>query len=241
MNGMSTDFIYNGTRTSKTRECWRKSRSHRVIGDSGDMSRGALLLRSVQRTKSCCTAQSSRRGAPRIAKFRQMKMDEPLMKNENLVLYLNDHLAGSVGALELLDRLIRTYEDRSIVGFCREMKSEVEADQQVLRDVMTALDIEESSLRKASAWVAEKFSRAKLAMDGNESGEIGLVEALEGLVLGIKGKEGLWSALAAIQATWPPLKSLDFSRLKQRAIEQGMRVDAMRLKAATEAFQPNPA
>lgn len=163
-----------------------------------------------------------------------------LAKNENLSLYLNDHLAGSVGALELLERLIRTYEGHSIVGICREIKREIEADQQVLRDVMTALGVEESAFRKAGAWVAEKLSRAKLAIEGDESGEIGLVEALEGLVLGIKGKEGLWSALAAIQAAWSPLKQFDFSRLKQRAIEQGMSVDAMRLQAATEAFQASP-
>ena len=162
------------------------------------------------------------------------------MKNENLGIYLNDHLAGSVGALELLERLIRTYEDHSIVGFCREIKSEVEADQQVLRNVMAALGVEESAFRKASAWVAEKLSRAKLAIERNDSGEIGLVEALEGLVLGIKGKEGLWSALAGIQATWAPLKQFDFSRLKQRAVEQAMRVETMRLSAATEAFQPSP-
>jgi hypothetical protein len=45
--------------------------------------------------------------------------DERTMKNESLDLYLNDHLAGSVGALELFDRRIRIYEDRRIAGFCR--------------------------------------------------------------------------------------------------------------------------
>jgi hypothetical protein len=161
------------------------------------------------------------------------------MKNDNLILYLNDHMAGSVGALELIERLIRSYEGRPIAQFCSEIKREVEADQKVLRDVMKALDIEESSLRKAGAWVAEKFSRKKLAIENSEPGTIGLVEALEGLVLGIKGKEGLWSALSAIQKAWPQLTALDFSRLKQRAVDQGMRVDEMRLKAATEAFQPS--
>ena len=32
------------------------------------------------------------------------------MSKEELPIYLNDHLAGSVGALELLDRLIETYK-----------------------------------------------------------------------------------------------------------------------------------
>ena len=83
------------------------------------------------------------------------------MKNEHLATYLNDHLAGSAGALELLDRMIDHYEEQPIRQFCRQIRAEVSADQEELLKMMKSIDVREGSLRKAGAWVAEKFSRAK--------------------------------------------------------------------------------
>jgi len=159
------------------------------------------------------------------------------MKNKDLATYLNDHLAGSIGALDLLDRMIATYEEQPMAQFCREMRAEISADQDKLREIMKAIDVEESSLRKAGAWIMEKFSRAKLSLGDEEPADLGLVQALESLVLGIKGKEGLWRALTAVQPDWPELRQFDFARLERRAGEQGTRVDVERIQAATEAFR----
>ena len=41
----------------------------------------------------------------------------------NLPSYLNDHLAGSVAALELLDRLIEIYEARMLGEFFQELRT----------------------------------------------------------------------------------------------------------------------
>jgi hypothetical protein len=49
---------------------------------------------------------------------------------------------------------------------------------------------QESAVRKAGAWVAERFSRVKIRLSDFEEGQIGLFHALEGLVLGIFGKRG---------------------------------------------------
>ncbi len=160
------------------------------------------------------------------------------MKNSHLATYLNDHLAGSVGALEILDRLIDTYHDLPIAQFCREARGEISDDQDDLREVLKALEISESSVRMAGAWLVEKFSRAKIRLEGEGIREPGLVLALESLVLGVKGKEVLWRSLAAVQAKWPPLQRFDFARLVQRAIGQGARIDEQRVAAASEAFAP---
>ncbi|HZJ38541.1 MAG TPA: hypothetical protein VFD18_05155 [Chthoniobacterales bacterium] len=42
--------------------------------------------------------------------------------------YLNDHLAGSIAALELLDRLIEVSEGNPREQFFRELRSEIDAD-----------------------------------------------------------------------------------------------------------------
>ncbi len=154
--------------------------------------------------------------------------------NENLATYLKDHLAGSVGALEVLDGLISGHGGQAIVSFFQEAKDEIESDQNQLQEVMKALNIEEGSVRKAGAWIGEKLSRIKLS-PGSEG--IGLAQSLESLVLGIKGKELLWRALAAVQKSWLELEPFDFERLIRRAQEQAARVEAKGLQVAGDLFR----
>ena len=160
------------------------------------------------------------------------------MQNDDLAIYLNDHLAGSVGALEMLDHLIKTYEGKPIAQSCREWREEISADQDELRNIMRALDVKESGVRKAGAWIGEKLGRMKLGLEGEGARDAGLFVALEALVLGIKGKEVLWRALAVVQENWPPLQRFDFARLQKRAVEQGERVNAKRLETARAALAP---
>ncbi len=161
------------------------------------------------------------------------------MNLEHLNSYLNDHLAGSVGALELLDRLIEIYQEKPLEGFFRDLRAEIEADQEVLKSLIAGLGQEESTVRKAGAWVMEKLSRAKIQPGEAEKGEMGLFLALEGLALGITGKRALWRALAAASATVPRLRTLDYDELEKRAEEQHDRVEAKRLEIARKVFKSN--
>lgn len=156
------------------------------------------------------------------------------MRNDNLATYLNDHLAGSVAAIEMIEHLIKTYEGRPIEQFCKKLCADINSDQTELRGLMRSLEIKESSARKAGAWVAEKFSRPKLGRRSEGTEEVGFLQALEGLVLGIRGKEGLWRALGEVKKSWLALQQFDFERLEKRAIEQGGRVEAKRLEVARE-------
>lgn len=161
------------------------------------------------------------------------------MSKEELPIYLNDHLAGSVGALELLDRLIETYKGKPLEQFFNDLRNEIDADQDTLKDLIKKLGKEESAVRKAGAWVAEKLSRAKIRLSHSEGGQMGLFHALEGLVLGITGKRGLWTALAAAANTVPQLRGLDYGRLIERAADQCDRVEAKRLEVARDLFSSN--
>jgi hypothetical protein len=57
------------------------------------------------------------------------------MSKEELTIYLNDHLAGSVGALELVDHLIETYKGKPLEEFFRDLRNEIGADQDTLQDL----------------------------------------------------------------------------------------------------------
>ena len=159
------------------------------------------------------------------------------MHNDELATYLKDHLAGSVGAIEMLDHLIKVYEGKPTASFCKELREDIRLDQDELSEIMRVLEVKESGMRKAGAWVAEKLGRIKLGLEGEDQGDFGLFVALEALVLGIKGKEALWRALALAQGSWPALQRFDFARLQKRAVEQGERVDAKRLEAAGGALR----
>lgn len=158
---------------------------------------------------------------------------------EDLTSYLNDHLAGSVGALELLDRLVETYHGKPLGRFFAELRDEIEADQEVLKELIASLGEEESAVRKAGAWIAEKFSRARIQLSETREGEMGLFLALEGLALGIHGKRSLWRALAAALSTVPQLRRLNYGELEKRAAEQYDRVEARRLEVVREVFTTN--
>ncbi|MFN2622658.1 MAG: hypothetical protein ABR611_07415 [Chthoniobacterales bacterium] len=156
---------------------------------------------------------------------------------EDLSDYLNDHLAGSVGALELLDRLVHTYAGKPLERFFRELRDDIRKDQEQLEELIAKLGLKESAVRKAGAWIAEKFSRPKIDLEGDSTSDLGLFLALEALVLGITGKRSLWRALDAASRTVPALARLDYSGLEKRAIDQCERVEARRLEIARSVFK----
>jgi hypothetical protein len=99
---------------------------------------------------------------------------------------------------------------------------------------MRALGVEESKVRKVSAWAAEKVGRARLIVAGDKTGGLGLVLTLEGLIMGVTGKKLLWRALAAAKV--PRLNSYNLEQLQRRAEQQLERIEAERLSAIRKAF-----
>jgi hypothetical protein len=153
---------------------------------------------------------------------------------ERLHTYLNDHLAGSVAAIELLDDVIEHHSEDRFAKTFRNLRDEIQADQETLRNLIRKLGADESATRKAGAWLAEKFSRVKV---GDVDDGAGLLQALEALALGVTGKQLLWRSLAAIAQSFPALQGTDFSELEKRAHDQFERVETLRIQMAREAFR----
>jgi hypothetical protein len=152
--------------------------------------------------------------------------------------YLNDHLAGSISALEIIDHWAEAHKGKPLGSFFVQIETEIKADQETLRGIMRILKIEESKVRKAGAWAAEKLGRARLIIAGNEPGSLGLVLTLEGLIMGITGKKLMWASLAATKL--PSLNTYNFERLQRRAEQQIARLDAERIATVRQAFAGAP-
>lgn len=155
---------------------------------------------------------------------------------KELATYLNDHLAGSVAAIELLDHLIKEQAGQRLEKFLTDLCDEISADQQVLRDLIHKLGFEESAVRKTGAWVMEKLARPKMDVAGDEGGGLGVLQALEALALGITGKQLLWRSLGTVEANSTHLQGINLPSLEQRAVEQFERVERERLHLARAAL-----
>ncbi len=156
------------------------------------------------------------------------------MNAENLSTYLNDHLAGSVGALELIGHMMGTCADDAMKRWLEELNTEIQEDQETLRRVIATLGLQESGVRKAMAWVAEKVSRAKLPFAGG--GGLDHVQALEGLLLGVTGKKSLWHTLASVPELAALLAAFDLADLERRADDHFARIRTKAESVAKAAF-----
>src|SRR4051812_5158583 len=105
--------------------------------------------------------------------------------NGNLATYLNDHLAGSVVAIELIEHLEKVHAGSELAGKLSEIRAEILHDGAELQSLMERQRIEQSSARKAMAWLSEKFAEIKLGLDDASDGPLHLLEALEAIAVGI--------------------------------------------------------
>jgi hypothetical protein len=155
---------------------------------------------------------------------------------KDLETYLNDHLGGSAGAIEMLDDLIDKHDDDALKPFLKTLRADIESDQGELKRLLLALGISESGMRKAGAWVAEKFSRLKLGSTDSSEVNLPLLQSLESLSLGITGKRSLWRTLGAVGTSSPRLSGFDFALLEQRAADQFERTQAKAIEIAAKIF-----
>ena len=150
--------------------------------------------------------------------------------------YLNDHLAGSVAALDLLVHLTQQHAGTDLEEFFDTLRADILEDRDELAALMERLGVSSSRVRKAVAWVAEKFARLKLRLDDPEDGPLRLLESVEAVAIGIEGKLALWRALAAAAEIAPSLRGPEYGRLERRAAEQRDRLEPVRLDAARAAL-----
>jgi hypothetical protein len=153
-----------------------------------------------------------------------------------LAIYLNDHLAGAVGGLQLARRAAGANRSNEYGAFLSALAQEIEADLHALEDLMEQLDIGRDHFKLLAAWMAEKAGRLKL--NGRLLGysPLSRMVELELLALGVEGKLSLWRALQKLADDDRRLRAVDLARLAERARSQKRKLERRRLRAAREAF-----
>jgi hypothetical protein len=155
------------------------------------------------------------------------------MSRRHLSIYLNDHLAGATGGVELARRLRGSnMGNPAFEAPLSQVCGEIEEDRAVLEQVIERLDFSRSTVKPAAAWVAEKLGRLKLNGQLRGYSPLSRLIELEGLLIGITGKIGLWQTLRDLEAGGR--LEIDFEQLAVRAATQRTTIDELHRLAGVE-------
>jgi hypothetical protein len=168
--------------------------------------------------------------SPRPPGFAAVKRGSRLPMSQ-LEIYLNDHLAGATGGVELARRLRASNAGDAVFGEpLRRVCEEIEADRATLERVIERLGFSRSTVKPALAWVAEKLGRLKLNGQLRGYSPLSRLIELEGLLIGITGKIGLWQTLAELESS--SHLEVDLDQLSARAVAQRATIDELHRLAA---------
>jgi hypothetical protein len=153
-----------------------------------------------------------------------------------LAVYLQDHHAGAVTGLNLARRIAGQNEGTPYGEELARIAGEIERDQRTLEELMAKLDVGTDRIKDTVAWGGEKLGRLKPNARWFSYSPLSRLIELEGLVLGVTGKLGLWRALQRVAPEIDGLDGFDFAALAARADDQRARLEDLRLSAAAEAL-----
>jgi hypothetical protein len=158
------------------------------------------------------------------------------MNRKLLGIYLNDHLAGATGGLELAKRARGANKDNEYGEVLERIAREIDEDREALKGIMARLEIGTDRSKVAAGWVAEKVGRLKPNGQLTGYSPLSRLIELEGLALGITGKVSLWEALTEVADEDARLDRTELGELAQRAERQRAEVWRLRQRAASEAL-----
>lgn len=164
-----------------------------------------------------------------------------LLSDDQLTIYLNDHLAGSTFGVELARRCHASNQGNEFAPFLEELVAEIETDRGELEQIIDRLARPRDRIKPAAGWFAEKLGRLK--PNGRVLGysPLSRLLELEGLSGGVRGKLALWQALRAIAPSEPRLSAPQLERLIERAKAQLDGLTTKQTRAAELALSPGSA
>lgn len=148
--------------------------------------------------------------------------------------YLQDHHAGATAGFELARRTAGSNEGNEYGPGLKRIADEIGEDREILERVMERLEVKPSKIKDSGAWAFEKLGRLKPNDSVLSYSPLSRVIEIEGLVVGVTGKQALWEAIQT--AVGETLDGISFPELSARAADQRSRLEALRRKAAAEAF-----
>ena len=158
---------------------------------------------------------------------------------KSLEKYLNEHLAGSGSALGLLETLAEHQHDDAEIY--QTLRRGIFQNRLTLESLMHQWGFKRSTALEWAAKAVSQVALFRFKHHGLVKGQLGLVEALEALELGVHGQTLLWRSLADAVPAGLPASELDLPALLHSAETQKAEVERLRLAAVRAAFFAPPA
>ncbi|UUY46248.1 hypothetical protein NRK68_02845 [Streptomyces yangpuensis] len=153
-----------------------------------------------------------------------------------LAIYLNDHLTGANGGVEVLRRAADAHRGGALGTSLESLAEQVAQDRLSLRTLMADLDVPVMRTRAALGRLAEKVGRLKLNGRILARSPLSDVLELEAMRMGVEGKAACWRSLRSLARTDPRIDTALIEELLQRAEQQIRALEAMRSACASQLF-----
>ena len=150
-----------------------------------------------------------------------------------LGIYLNDHLAGATGGVELARRAARAHRGPAAASL-KQLAAEIAQDRVVLLEFMAALGVPVRGYKIYAAWMGEKAARLKLNGRLLARSPLSSLEELEALRLGVEGKAAGWRTLRVLAGTDERLAPARLDELITSARRQADLLEELRVRAASQ-------
>lgn len=155
-----------------------------------------------------------------------------------LAIYLQDHLALSLGGIRLARRCRRENPAPPLAPFLDRLIGELEEERGILRELAAAVGSGPSPLKEAAMVMGEWVGRLKLNGALLRYSELSRVWELEGLYAGSAARLALWRLLRRLARRTAELRAFDLDALEERARRHVTELERQREKAADAAFAP---
>jgi hypothetical protein len=150
-----------------------------------------------------------------------------------LDIYLRDHLAGATAGRELARRAHANNRGTELEPALARLAREIDEDRAALLRLMSELGVAPSQAKNAVGWALEKAGRLKLNGRLVRRSPLSRLVELDGLTMGVTGKEALW---AALERAGVAARGVDLAELRRRAEAQRHELERLRLAVAAEAL-----
>ena len=170
------------------------------------------------------TDAANRNAAP-LSGYRQ-----EMTGHQVLSVYLNDHLAGATGGLELFRRAAASHAGEAGEELAR-LRDEIDQDRASLRSIMRRFAVRENVPLVALGWLGEKAGRLKPNGYVVRRSPLADVIELEALRTGVRGKLCLWQGLRAATVHDGRVDVEELETLIGRAEDQESRLYRLHVQA----------
>ena len=163
------------------------------------------------------------------------------LRNPDLLgIYCNDHLASSVGGIELVSRMLGEHRGTPYESRLEELLDQLREERTSLTAMTTALGLPVRSYKQAAAWTAEKLARAKLNGRLLSRSPLSSLVEFEFIANAVLIKRAGFETLRELAEIEPRLDKLELDRLISQADAQHTWLVRSRRRVAADIFGGRP-